>query len=59
MLTATGGESLQVAEIDLTNLPGLLADDHAFACYRRYGCYLERLNMIGVDAYAREPATCK
>ena len=59
VLTATGGESLQVAEIDLTNLPGLLADDHAFAWYRRYGCYLERLKMIGVDAYASDPATCQ
>ena len=58
VLLATGGESLQVAEIDLTNLPGLLADDHAFAWRQQYGCYLERLQTIGIDAYTSDPATC-
>lgn len=58
LLQATGGESLQVSEIDLTNLPGLLADDHAFAWREHYGCYLERLRNLGLDAYASDPATC-
>lgn len=58
LLQATGAESLQVAEIDLTNLPGLLADDRAFAWQRHYGCYLERLRGLGLDAYASDPATC-
>ncbi len=58
LLQATGGERLQVAEIDLTNLPGLLADDHAFAWQKHYGCYLERLRSLGLDAYASDPATC-
>lgn len=58
ILLATGGESLQVAEIDLTNLPGLLADDHAFAWQQRYDCYLERLQTLGIDTYASDPATC-
>lgn len=58
VLVATGGDSLQVAEIDLTNLPGLLADDHAFAWHSQYDCYLERLQTLGIDAYASDPATC-
>ncbi len=58
VLLATGGESLQVAEIDLTNLPGLLADDRAFAWGQRHGCYLERLRTLGLGAYASDPATC-
>ncbi len=58
VLLATGGESLQVAEIDLTNLPGLLADDRAFAWGQRHGCYLEPLRTLGLGAYASDPATC-
>ena len=59
VLLATGGESLRVAEVDLTNLPGLLADDRAFAWEQRHGCYLERLQTLGLDAYASDPATCR
>ncbi len=58
VLLATGGESLKVAEVDLTNLPGLLADDRAFAWGRRPDCYLERLRTLGLGAYASDPATC-
>lgn len=58
LLQATDGETLQVTELDLTNLPGLLADDRAFAWGQRYGCYLERLRSLGVDAYASDPASC-
>ena len=58
LLEATGGANLQVAEIDLTNLPGLLADDRAFAWGRHYGCYMERLRSQGINAYASDPATC-
>ncbi|MBL8419020.1 MAG: hypothetical protein JNK92_00125 [Dechloromonas sp.] len=58
VLLATGGESLTVAEVDLTNLPGLLADDRAFAWGQRHGCYLERLQTQGIGAYASDPATC-
>lgn len=58
LLQATGGERLEVAEIDLTNLPGLLADDRAYAWGRQYRCYLERLPTLGLDAYASDPASC-
>ena len=59
VMQATGGEDLQIAEIDLTNLPGLLADDRAFRWGSDYGCYLQRLAQIGVDAYSSDPATCR
>ena len=58
VLIATGGQTLQVAETDLTNLPGLLADDHAFAWGRRHACYLARLRREGLDAYFGDPADC-
>ncbi|WP_194726636.1 Ppx/GppA phosphatase family protein [Noviherbaspirillum malthae] len=58
LMTATRTSSLQIAEIDLTNLPGLLADDVAFNWADHYGCYLERLRKLGLDAYASDPVTC-
>lgn len=59
LMRAIGGEYLKVAEIDLTNLPGLLGDDRAFAWAGRYGCYLERLRKLGEAAYASDPAGCE
>lgn len=58
LLQATGGRHLQIAEIDLTNLPGMLADDVAFRWADHYDCYLERLRELGLNAYASDPATC-
>lgn len=58
LLLATGGETLAVAEIDLTNVPGLLVDDRAYVWRQHYGCYLDRLRGQGIDAYASDPATC-
>ena len=58
LMTATGSDNLQVAELDLTNLPGLLADQRAFAWEQHYACYLERLRSLGLAAYASDPATC-
>lgn len=58
LMQATGGHRLQVAEIDLTNLPGLLADDLAFRWSNDYACYLDRLRELGLNAYASDPATC-
>lgn len=50
LLQATGADTLTVAEIDLTNIPGLLADERAFAWQRHYGCYL-----IACAAWASMP----
>lgn len=58
LLKATAGDFLQVAELDLTNLPGLLADDRAFVWGRHYDCYLERLRHLGLEAYASDPENC-
>lgn len=58
LLEATGSDRLAVAELDLTNLPGLLADDRLFAWSGRYDCYLERLAKLGIEAYASDPASC-
>ena len=59
VLRATGVDALQVAEIDLTNLPGLLADDRAYAWERHFACYLDRLREQGLEAYASDPETCR
>lgn len=58
LMRATGNQQLRVAELDLTNLPGLLADDRAYQWGRRYACYLDRLLSHGVEAYSSDPATC-
>jgi hypothetical protein len=58
LMQATGGNDLRIAEIDLTNLPGLLADDIAFRWVGSYGCYLERLGRSGLEAYSSDPTTC-
>jgi hypothetical protein len=55
-LTADG--ELQIAEATFTNLPGLLADDQAFAWHDRYTCYLQRLPSLGIAAYASDPLSC-
>ena len=58
LMLATGGDELFIADADLTNLPGLLADDRAFDWAGHYGCYLDRLRHLGLDAYASDPASC-
>jgi hypothetical protein len=58
LMEAGGAGELQVAEIDLTNIPGLLADDIAYRWADNYGCYLIRLARDGLGAYASDPATC-
>ena len=58
LMLVTGGDLLRVAELDLTNLPGLLADDKAYEWARNYDCYLSRLRTMGAAAYNSEPASC-
>lgn len=50
---------LEVAEADLTNVPGILADPRATAWAARYTCYLDRLRDLGVDAYTSSPQECR
>lgn len=58
LMQASGVTELQVADIDLTNVPGLLADDAAYRWADNYGCYLARLARDGLAAYASDPETC-
>jgi hypothetical protein len=58
LMQATGGHDLHIAEIDLTNLPGLLGDDRAYRWAAHHDCYLQRLRKQGVGAYFSDPATC-
>lgn len=58
LMLATGGDLLRVAELDLTNLPGLLADDKAFEWAGNYDCYLSRLRVSGSAAYSSDLASC-
>ncbi len=58
ILRSTGVNHLKTTELDLTNLPGLLADDQAYRWSAHYACYLERLRHMGLPAYASDPATC-
>jgi len=57
MRLAADGE-LHIAEASFSNVPGLLADDQAYAWYGRYACYLQRLADGGIAAFVSDPATC-
>lgn len=59
ILRATNAARLEVAESALNNLPGLLADERAFAWAARHDCYLTRLRELGEAAYAADPAHCE
>lgn len=58
LLGLTGQDTLHVLEADLTNLPGLLADERAYRWAGNYACYLNRLQAMGIAAFASDPATC-
>lgn len=59
IMTQLGLESLQIAEVGLTNVAGLLQDDQAYRWGGdHYACYLTRLGRDGLGAYASDPATC-
>ncbi len=58
LMQATGNHDLRIAELDLTNLPGLLADDRGYGWVAQHDCYLRRLRAMGVGAYFSDPATC-
>lgn len=51
-------DRLEVAEADLTNVPGILADPRATAWAAHYQCYLETLRRQGVDAFTASPQAC-
>ncbi len=59
ILRATDAARLEVDESAVTNLPGLLADERAFAWAARHDCYLARLRELGEAAYTDDPARCE
>lgn len=59
ILRSTKVDFLHVAEADLTNVPGLLADEQAYMWHDHYPCYLERLRQSGIDAFYSGPANCR
>ncbi len=58
ILRATAALRLEVSELDLNNIPGLLADERAYAWAANYACYLDRLRSQGEAAYEADPARC-
>lgn len=50
---------VDLAEANLTNVPGLLADTRAQMWADNYPCYLERLEHQGDSAFKSDPATCR
>lgn len=58
LMQATGRHDLSIAEIELTNLPGLLADDRAYNWAVLHECYVKRLRTQGIAAYYSDSTTC-
>lgn len=58
LLAATDSSELTVAEIDLTNLPGQLADDKAYRWAGHYACYRALLAKAGMAAFDSDQAGC-
>lgn len=58
LLQASASQRLQLLELKLANVPGLLADEKAFAWAAQYPCYLQRLRTQGPNAYFSDPRSC-
>ena len=58
VLLASNLKEITLAPVDLTNLPGLLADDWAYQWAQHYDCYLSRLSTQGSEAYFSRPERC-
>lgn len=58
LLQATKNDALRVAELDLSNVPGLLEDNTAYRWAEHYDCYLQQLRESGVNAYTSDPSSC-
>ncbi|MBF0178307.1 MAG: hypothetical protein HQL63_15905 [Magnetococcales bacterium] len=51
-------ERMDVAQAEITNVPGLLADKRALAWASHYDCYLRTLGELGVEAFKTDPKKC-
>ncbi|MBF0158982.1 MAG: hypothetical protein HQL58_05610 [Magnetococcales bacterium] len=51
-------DRIEVAEADLTNVAGILADERALAWSSHYACYLRKLQQVGIDAFKADTRVC-
>lgn len=58
LLQASASQQLHLLELKVANVPGLLADQQAFAWAAQYPCYLQRLQTQGPNAYFSDPHSC-
>jgi hypothetical protein len=58
VMDAVGAQRLEVAEADINNAAGLLADRRAGEWATRHQCYVARFATQGVAAFDTDPATC-
>ncbi|MBF0310298.1 MAG: hypothetical protein HQL56_12300 [Magnetococcales bacterium] len=59
LLEALRIERVEVMAIEVNNVAGLLRDGRLAAWTKHYGCYLQRLQRDGVEAYASDPGGCR
>lgn len=59
LLKSTGAAGLRFAEIELTNVPGLIADSQVNDWMGHFDCYLERFKKQGEDAFHTDVSTCR
>lgn len=58
VLRVLGRAEMAYADLELTNVPGLLVDARSRQWGKRYECYLWRLAQGGEAAYFTDPASC-
>jgi hypothetical protein len=59
VMKGMGLETINVADIDLSNVPGLLNDARAYAWLHLYRCYLRNLIVFGISAFDLNPGECR
>lgn len=59
LIEYSGNASVRVADLELSNVAGLLDDPHAWGWIKHYDCYLDRLEQHGESAFLTDPATCE
>lgn len=51
-------QRLEVAQADITNVDGIMADPQAMAWSKHFDCYLEHLKTSGIKGYFADPNQC-
>ncbi|MBF0155091.1 MAG: hypothetical protein HQL64_15235 [Magnetococcales bacterium] len=58
LMTGLNVERLDIASAEITNVPGILADQRALTWANHYACYLQKLGEVGIDAFKADPQGC-